>query len=139
MVSLFLFLAAMMLPQETQTLTTGDEAQIQIAIENFARGADAQNTTLIATSLHPEAQQYFVGQDGLVRLSRTDYFNMLEQKKIGGQKRNLEISSITVNENLAVASAAMWNDGVRFENYFSLMKIGGTWQIVSVVLRMEVG
>ena len=121
------------------TAPTKDKTKIKEAIQQFVQGADSQDSNTLATVLHPESQQYYVGQEGLVRLPRTTYFNLIDQKKIGGTPRELDIESIDLNGNLAVARVKIWNDNARFENYFSLMKVEDEWQIISIILHMEVG
>ena len=116
-----------------------DKKEIQAAIEHFVKGADKQDTEMISTVLHQEAQQFFVGPQGLVRIPQNDYIQLIDQKKIGGSARKLDIELIDVNGNLASAKAKMWNEDARFENYFSLMKVEESWQIVSIILHMEAG
>ncbi len=121
------------------TLTTppSDDAEVRAAIKQFSTAADNQDATLVGAVLHKEAQQFFVGQDGLVRLETATYLGMLEQKKIGGTPRTLAIDQVTVDGDMASAKATMSNDAYRFDNFISLMKIDGQWQIMSIVLRMQ--
>jgi len=121
------------------TAPSKDKTKIKATIQQFVQGADSQDSNSLAAVLHPESQQYYVGQEGLVRLPRTTYFNLIDQKKIGGTPRELDIESIDLNGNLAVARVKIWNDNARFENYFSLMKVEDEWQIISIILHMEVG
>ena len=131
-----LFVAMITLPN-TQTPIDQDEAAIKAAIQYFVQGADSQDTQKLAKVLHHESQQFYIGADGLVRLPRSTYFTLIDEKKIGGTPRKLNIDSINVNGNLAVAKVEVWNEYARFENYFSLMKVDNSWQIVSVILQME--
>ena len=114
-----------------------DEADIRRAIEQFVSGADSQDASSIGAVLHKEAQQFFMGADGLVRLETAAYLGLIEQKKIGGHPRKLKIEDIAVNGNLASVKASMSNDAARFDNFISLMKIEKEWKIMSIVLHME--
>ena len=114
-----------------------EDVKIRDVVERFSKAADIQDVSLMRQTLHPEAQQFFVGPEGLVRLPTGAYLDMLEQKKIGGIERKLKIADIDVNGNLASVKASMKNDAVHFENFFSLMNVDDEWVIVSVILRME--
>ena len=118
-------------------VTKADEEQVRSVVTSFARAADTQDVAQMRTVLHKEAQQFFKGPDGMVRLETQTYLQMIEQKKIGGQPRDLAIASIDVNGDLASVKASMTNESYHFDNYISLMKVGADWQIVSIVLRME--
>ena len=118
-------------------ITEQDKTKIKEAIQQFVQGADSQDNSVLAEVLHQESQQFYVGQDGLVRLPRSTYFNLIEQKKIGGTPRELTIESVDINGSLAVAKVKIWNDSVQFENYFSLMNVENQWQIISVILQMK--
>lgn len=122
----------------TFTTTVTDEADVRAVIKKFASAGDTQNAGDMQQVLHPEAQQFFMGENGLVRLDTPTYLGMIEQKKIGGQSRKLHIQNVDVNGNMATAKAALSNDAYHFDNYISLMKVDGAWQIMSIVLRMEV-
>ena len=121
----------------TLTVSTTDEADIRRAVKQFTSAADVQDAAEMRNVLHTEAQQFFMGADGLVRLETAAYLGMIEQKKIGGQPRTLHIESVDVNGDLASVSASMSNESMHFDNYISLMKIEGEWKIMSIVLRME--
>ena len=121
----------------TLTVSTTDEADIRRAVKQFASAADIQDAAKMRNVLHTEAQQFFMGADGLVRLETAAYLGMIEQKKIGGQPRTLHIETVDVNGDLASVSASMSNESMHFDNYISLMKIEGEWKIMSIVLRME--
>ena len=130
-------LGSLFLLSSVLTSSVTDEADIREAIEQFVSGADSQDASSIGKVLHAEAQQFFMGADGLVRLETAAYLGLIEQKKIGGQPRKLNIQNIDVNGNLASVNASMSNDSARFDNFISLMKIDDEWQIMSIVLRME--
>lgn len=127
-----IFVLAMVMPAEDT-----DEANVRKSVEQFSTAADKQDVQKMRKVLHAEAQQFFVGPEGLMRLETEAYLGMLEQKQIGGQPRKLKIQSVDVNGDMASVKATMSNKAYHFDNYFSLMKIDGKWQIVSVVLRMQ--
>ncbi|MEM6784261.1 MAG: nuclear transport factor 2 family protein [Bacteroidota bacterium] len=137
MTTYFLLACSLLTTATAHTAAVDDEAVIRAVIEQFAEGADAQQSARVAEVLHAEAQQFFQGPNGLVRLTHEAYINMLDAKQIGGSPRTLVVHNVDVNGNLAVASVTMQGEQAHFENYIALMKTDGGWQIVSVILRME--
>ena len=117
--------------------STDEKSEIKSLITKFASGADLQDAALLATVLHEESQQFFNGPDGLMRLSRENYLSMINQKKIGGSPRKLTIDSVEITGNLAIAQATMKNEKMLFENYFSLMKVEDSWQIISIIMQVD--
>ncbi|MFK7849255.1 MAG: nuclear transport factor 2 family protein [Rhodothermales bacterium] len=113
-----------------------DEAEIRTTIKQFSTAADRQDAARIGEVLHAEAQQFYKGADGLVRLETKIYLNLIEQKKIGGEARELHIKNVDVNGDMASVNAVMSGKDYTFDNYISLMKVDGSWQIMSIILRM---
>lgn len=122
---------------QISTTASNDKVQIKTIIAQFMEGGDKQDVDLITSTLHPEAQQFFKGPEGLVRLSTPAYLEMVAGKKIGGVTRNLDILDIDITGELATVKAEMKNDAMHFDNYFSLMKVDTSWKIVSIVLHLE--
>lgn len=137
MMTLNMLIVAIALLGISVSKTTTDEEQVRKAVKQFSKSADAQDVAGIQSVLHPEAQQFFMGPEGMVRLETTTYVSMIEQKKIGGQPRQLSISHVDVDGDMASVKANMSNDAYQFDNFISLMKVDGSWQIVSIVLRMK--
>ncbi|MEM8484262.1 MAG: nuclear transport factor 2 family protein [Bacteroidota bacterium] len=126
-----IFLAA------TFATPASDDAEVRAVVKQFATAADKQDAAGVRSVLHKEAQQFFKGENGLVRLETAVYLGMIEQKKIGGQPRKLTIDHVAVDGDMASVKATMVNKAYRFDNFISLMKVEGQWQIMSIVLRMQ--
>ena len=116
LMNLFFLAVAMATP-------ASDDAEVRAAIKQFSTAADNQDAAMVGAVLHKEAQQFFMGENGLVRLETATYLGMLEQKKIGGTPRKVSIDRVTVDGNMASAQATMSNDAYRFDNFISLMKM----------------
>ncbi len=117
--------------------SSDNTAAIRATITQFAQGADNQDVAALAESLHPEAQQFFLSPDGLVRLTVPAYLGMVEAKQIGGVPRDITIASIDVTAHIAQAKATFANDAMRLDNYVSLMQVDGEWKILSIVIKLE--
>ena len=121
----------------TFSAPASDDAAVRAVVKKFSVAADKQDAAGVGVVLHREAQQFFMGENGLVRLETAAYLGMIEQKKIGGQPRKLTIDHVAVDGDMASVKATMSNSTYRFDNFISLMKIDGHWQIMSIVLRMQ--
>ena len=114
--------------------TDAEEAAIRAAIENYAKGADAQDAARIARSLHPESTQYLFTGQGVTAFGQAQYLGLIENKRIGGKDRTIEIESIDVTEEaLAAAKVILTHDDRVFLHYMGLLKLDGAWQIMSIV------
>ena len=122
--------------KSTLVQSSADEAEIRSAIEQFSTAADNQDAAGVGEVLHVEAQQFYMGPEGLVRLETPTYLSLIEQKKIGGEARVLNIKRIDVNGEMASAKVLMTGKEYTFDNYISLMRVDDRWQIMSIVLRM---
>ena len=137
MTSILFFVSALLVMGISIQTPVEYDDDIRGIVKQFSEAADQQDTALMEGILHTEAQQFFVGPQGLVRLTTPAYMDMLAQKQIGGTPRSLEISAVDIQGNLASVKASMDNDAMHFENFFSLMKIDDEWKIVSVILSVE--
>lgn len=114
---------------------SAEEKAIRMTIQQFKDSGDMQNVDHLLTAAHPEFAIFYMGQEGLVKMARADFKELLSAKKIGGSPRKLSIHSIKINESIASAEADFENASASFGHYFNLMKIDGKWQLMNAVVR----
>lgn len=128
--TLSLLLAAAPSPGDDQD----GRAAIVEAIENFAGGADARDAERIARSLHPRSWQYMPAAEGLRSFNQEQYLALIRAGKIGGQERELTIEAIDISEGYLASARVELRAGSRvFLHHMGLMKVDGTWQILSIL------
>ncbi len=112
-----------------------EDQAVEATVRQFVQGADEQNVEQVANVLSSKAEQFYMGPDGLVNLPTLNYLQLLQEKQIGGTKRQLAIEQVSITDTIATAKVVIDSEKVRFDNYFSLMKIEEKWQILSIVLK----
>ncbi|MCG8576931.1 MAG: nuclear transport factor 2 family protein [Flavobacteriales bacterium] len=118
--------------------TTEDKKEIkkiEETIQEFVATADAQDADKMNEILDPNfssvANQLF-GSETTSITSRDTYIQMLRDKKIGGDKRTVEVLSVDVNGNNAYAKAIFDGSKLKFTTYIFLAKDkNGIWRIVT--------
>lgn len=113
-----------------------ENQKIEKTIQAFAQGADQQDADQVSSALHPQAQQYFTNEQGLNVLPTPKYVELLREKKIGGNPREVKIHQIDVTGDIASAKVRFSGEKASFENYMTLMKFGEDWKILSNVLSV---
>ncbi len=119
------------------SLTASDEEAVQQAITDFRLCADLRDVQLAERVLHADFRNFYVFKGELSRLDKAGYIDMLEQKLIGGEARTQKISGLEIMGGLAVAVAHFSGGDMNFEQHISLVKSGGAWQIVNVMLNFK--
>ena len=114
-----------------------DKSGVESAIKTFAEGADAQNSEQVLSVLHKDALQFFMGKEGLTKLTTDMYKGMLDSKKIGGKPRQMTIHSVDIEGNIATAKVTFDGGHATFDNFISLMNVDGGWKIMNIVLRYK--
>ncbi|MFK7926157.1 MAG: nuclear transport factor 2 family protein, partial [Bacteroidia bacterium] len=119
---------------------TSTEKAIRKVIETFVKGGDQQDVSMLEGVLHESYRVVWNDPaNGKVSvLDRATYLSFVEQKKFGGDTRELKIESISL-QNEANASVKLFLDGkaADFKGLVSLVKADGKWQLVQDLTLME--
>jgi len=70
-------------------------------------------------------------------LTRGEYIDMVKSGKIGAWKSKLNINSVDVQNNTAVAKVELLDTRVKESGFITLLKVDGNWQILSGVYTLE--
>ena len=132
---IFMSLLALMVSGKLNAQNKSDEKKVKSAIETFSQSADQQDVSKMDNILHAEyrtvANRLFGGTDVSV-MDKPTYLSMLEEKKIGGDKRDVEIVSVNIVDNNASVVAKFNGKVLKFTSYLHLVKDDkGTWQIIN--------
>lgn len=128
--TLFAFLAVGTPPASTNT----DEQQIREVITNFAAYGDQQNVTAMDAILDPGYRAVLnrlFGSKEVNFLDKAAYLQMLRDKKLGGDQRQVTIHSVDITNNNAVVKAEFAGQKMTLITFMLLTKTeAGDWKIV---------
>ncbi len=131
-VSLFALIA--FTPSEVNAIREGDEI--------YANAGDIQDASKMGKVLHDGFRVVWndPAKKTVSLISKTDYMQLLEAKKIGGDKRKVIIESIDISEGVN-ASVRVTLDGEKgdFWNLLSLVKVDGKWLIAQDLVSAKFG
>lgn len=113
--------------------------EIESAIRAFALAGDQQNSAKMQEILGENFRAVVSSPEkgvGMV-LDKATYLSMLEQKKIGGDRREVKIGKIElVSDHVASARVILKGSKADFETFISVVKSGGKWVLVQDLVKM---
>lgn len=120
---------------------TSDLAKISEVVHAFSAAGDKQDASLLETVLHPQFRAVvhrFMGASDVILMDKANFLQLIRDKKIGGDKREVHILHTEITNNIATVKAILEGKALRFTNYISLVKLeNGSWQIVSDMPDVE--
>ncbi len=115
--------------------SSNDEQAVKQSIESFVKGVDNRNVDAIQKVISSDAS--FVTVNTLTNkneeYSHDALVNQIQSGKMGGWVRNVTVSSVDVNANIAMAKVEITDARLKRVSYISLVKDGSGWKIVSEV------
>ena len=127
--------------QETSCLTEtnqADEVAITKIIETFVKGIDEQDGEKIAKTFYEGSSLNAFAPDGkkIITVSSEQFAKLHQDKKFGGQVREVKIKHLTVTDKLqASASVDAFNEKVFYNYRLTFIKQDGKWLIISMMQR----
>lgn len=118
-----------------------DINNIENCIVDFAQAGDDRDIKLLDKVMHPEFRSVLnrlMGSDLVTVLSKQDYLSVVEQGKIGGDKRAVMILSLDIMQNSASAKVGLKGSSLTFYTYYHLIKSKeGHWQLLNDLPYVE--
>jgi len=118
-----------------------DEKQIENAIRTYFDCMYESNAEKAHRAFHPNAKITGYLEDGLHEMTVTDFANFVESQlpspKEKGEPARLDILSIDIAGNTAVARVQDDYLGMTFLDTLSLLKEEGTWSIYNKLFHVE--
>jgi len=112
---------------------------VEEVVRSFAAAGDARDLTALQTLLHPGFRVVAdMGPGAVSTLDRATYLSLLEQGKIGGGARAVELSEIQVDRNIATVRATLTRTDAVFHTTWTLAQTEQRWQIVQDAVWMKV-
>lgn len=120
------------------TVSAHDTEAIREVIRTFASGVDEHDGDRLRQVLSDNAALFATNPagDALIVVSPEQFADLHEQKRFGGQPRELSIDDIHVTDNLvANATARAFNAELRYTYYLGLVRLNGEWKIQTLLQR----
>ncbi|MEO1257208.1 MAG: nuclear transport factor 2 family protein [Bacteroidota bacterium] len=118
-----------------------DLANIETVVQNFARFGDQQNADGLDGILHPEYRAVvnrLFGSPEASLMNKATYLQLVRDKKIGGDERQVFLLSVDVVNNNASVKAIFEGKQLRFTTFISLIKSEeGKWLVVGDMPDIE--
>jgi ketosteroid isomerase-like protein len=122
----------MMTSLTTQAQT--DKALIEQVVNQFAKAGDKRDIAQLKTLLHDDfslAMNRLFGSEKVDFLTKPAYIRMMEEGKLGGDDRSVQILSIDITENNAAVKVALKGKALTFQSYYHMVKnVAGQWQLI---------
>ncbi|NOS55262.1 MAG: DUF4440 domain-containing protein [Cyclobacteriaceae bacterium] len=134
MKNLVTILTLTMMPSLT-TLAQTDKALIEQVTKQFAKAGDLRDVAQLKNLLHDDfrlAMNRLFGSETVTLLTKSAYLKMIEDGKLGGDSRSVQILSIDITENNAAVKVAMKGKALTFQSYYHMVKnAAGQWKLIN--------
>lgn len=138
---LFSFTILMLASCASPAQNSTDLSNIDEAVRAFARGSDQQDAAGLDKVLHPQFRAVVNRAFGSADVSLMDkaaYLQLIRDKKIGGDTRDVHLVQTDITNNIATVKAIFQGKLLRFTTFVSLVKLpDGTWQVVGDMPDIE--
>ncbi|MDN5211890.1 nuclear transport factor 2 family protein [Fulvivirgaceae bacterium BMA12] len=114
-------------------MKTETKNEIVKAITEFIEGADESNLERLDTVLHSafrNVQYGFFEQTGVFTINRAKYIALVGEKKFGGVERTMDLLSLEVLPNIAMATVKLESVQLTFHSFISLVCEDGVWKVI---------
>jgi Putative lumazine-binding len=125
----------------SQAQQAADLAKIEAVVREFSAAGDKQDVTRLGKILHPQYRAVvnrLFGSTELSLMDRALYLQLISDKKIGGDTREVFLLQIDLVGNTASVKSIFRGKVLNFTTFVSLVKLpDGTWQIISDMPEIE--
>jgi ketosteroid isomerase-like protein len=119
----------------SQGLSQTEQEDIEAAIRIFAKAADKRDVKVLDKILHAEfrlAMNQLFGSQDLTTMNKATYLKMVEEGKLGGEDRKLEILEVKVFQKNASCIVRFTGSKMSFQTFLQLVKgADGNWTVVN--------
>ncbi len=114
-----------------------EEENIKQVVSDFIISIDNKDATLLESIILEEGTFVNVNLKNEVEaLSSSELITRVKSGKMGGWKRDFEVSEIELDKNIAIAKVKINSPKVNQLHNFSLVKIGEQWKITGCCANM---
>ena len=116
-----------------------DKEGVVSVVTNYVKSIDTNNGDALSKAVLPGGSIIIVNdlKKDVEHYSTDQYVNMVKNKQAGGWIRNLDISSVDVEGNTAVAKVNITDARLKQTGYITLLKDDGSWKVASQVTTLQ--
>ena len=120
----------------TGTALANEETTIRAVLENYWKAADNRDISMLDQVFHEDYQVIALTADGRRIINKEDYLGLIKAGKIGGTKRDFELTNLSVEGVVAQGRLLLKGPAVTFQDHITLTREDGTWRLVSNVTEV---
>lgn len=115
-----------------------EEAAVRQVVEFYIRSHATGEGEHVARAFHPDLVMYYLRDGELMERTGADFIaGFRGQPQADEAQRRRWIGMVDVSGNAAVAKVILDYPAVRITDYFTLLKIDGSWKIMNKVFHSE--
>jgi Putative lumazine-binding len=116
-----------------------DEEAVKQVIQEYVKGTDNRNIDMLEKVLYPTGNyfSYNTITNKVSQMSNDQYLEKVKKGQTGGWERQLNINSVDVNDNTAIAKIEVSDARMKQHGYLTLVKEDGAWKIMSGAYTLE--
>lgn len=118
--------------------SASDRLAIEETIGHYYLAGDTASSAELRRAFHPAAMMFFVKDGVLNGVSQPEWWSRTDANKDPVKARSRRIPLVDVSGDAAVAKVLSEYPTHRFEDYMSLLRIGGQWRIVGKIFHRTV-
>ncbi len=115
-----------------------DQEGVETVVSSFVKSIDTNNSDALSKIVVPGGSIMVINEfkKDVEHYSTDELVNMVKNKKAGGWTRNLDISSVSVDGNTAVAKIVITDARIKQTGYLTLIKNNGSWKIAGQITTL---
>ncbi len=116
-----------------------DVEAVKQVIQDYVKGTDARNVDALEKILYPSGNyfSYNTITNKSSEMTNDQFLEKVKKGQTGGWERQLNISSVDVNDNTAMAKIEISDARMKQHGYLTLVKEDGAWKIMSGAYTLE--
>lgn len=140
--SLIVGLSMLLLIPSTYAKKSNNPADVEAVkqvIQDYVKGTDSQNVDMLEKILYPSGNYFSFNTvtNKVSQMTNDEYLDRVKKKQTGGWERQLNINSVDVNDNTAMAKIEIQDARMKQHGYLTLVKEDGKWKIMSGAYTLE--
>jgi Putative lumazine-binding len=119
--------------------SSNEDSTVKLAVEKFVSASQDKNSKDLESILSDNFSFFnynSITKEG-AQMTKGDYINNIKKGAIGGWVSKLNINSIDVSDNTAMAKIELVDTRVKQSGYLTLIKVNGEWEILNGVYTLE--
>ncbi len=116
-----------------------DVEAVKQVIQDYIQGTDTRNVDALENILYPTGNYFNYNSvtNKVSQMTNDQFLEKVKKGQTGGWERQLNINSVDVNDNTAMAKIEINDARMKQHGYLTLVKEEGKWKIMSGAYTLE--